>query len=223
MASLVVRPVLPTKELVPTPKIDRLFADHEAAKKSKKQLTKVDFSSCHFPEGTQILLERSLPGKKPNFQVIELPNLSWTNEILPVLGKSIEGHFHYRITINLPQTHRFEGRNVFEVSFYAKADPTPEELAAWQTHKKDIPVPVAPVVEAVERKVEIILDPVGTSLIAAAFVLEANQEKYSTDNAYESGPVEITISNEDATEILWAEAGSLLLNIEDGLFVKMVI
>lgn len=76
IASLVVRPVLPTKELVPTPKIDRLFADHEAAKKSKKQLTKVDFSSCHFPEGTQILLERSLPGKKPNFQVIELPNLS---------------------------------------------------------------------------------------------------------------------------------------------------
>jgi len=37
------------------------------------------------------------------------------------------GHFIYRLTITLPATHRFDGKNSLEVTFYVKTEPTLEE------------------------------------------------------------------------------------------------
>ena len=209
MASLVTRPASPAKEVIPAPKIDTIFADYEAAKKSKRQLTKIDFSGYRFPEGTKIIFERSLPGRKTNFQTIELANPKGMNEVLPVLGKSIEGHFHYRITIILPQTHRFDGKNVFEVSVYAHVESTVEEMGDEKKQMEEggnqpttTPELVKTIVEEVTEKVEHTLAPISTSFIALSFILEEKEKEYSMNSISEDGSITLCISAQDAEEVL---------------------
>lgn len=72
------------------------------------------------------------------------------------------------------------------------------------------PEPVTLIVEEVTEKVEKIIDPAEISLIAAAFVLEANLQRYSNNDAYEGGPIEIVISDADASEILGDDVKNLL-------------
>lgn len=208
----------PAKMTIPTPDIKTIFLDLEEAKKNKTQLTQIDFSQCHFPEGTTIQVERSVPpAKKPSFEPLNNIDIRGLNIIPVVLGRDIQGHFIYRITITLPSTHRFENRNTLEVSYYAKAEPTSAEIEAEKIQKdalrnqpKAAPTPVTPVVEEVVKKVEKIIDPAEISLIAAAFVIEAHLQKYSNNDAYEGGPIEIIISDEDASEVLGDEVKNLL-------------
>lgn len=60
------------------------------------------------------------------------------------------------------------------------------------------------------KKVEKIIDPAEMSLIAAAFVLEENFQKYSNNDMYKGGPIEIVISDADASEVLGDDSESLL-------------
>ena len=218
MAALVSRPLESIKTIVPSPDIKTIFLDLEEAKKNKTQLTQINFSQCHFPEGTTIQVERSLPpAKKPSFEPLNNIDIRGLNMIPVVLGRDIQGHFIYRITITLPSTHRFENRNTLEVIYYAKAEPTPAEIEAEKIQQdalrnqpKSVPAPVAPVVEKVAKKVEKIIDPAEISLIAAAFVLEAHLQKYGNNDMYESGPIEIVISDADASEVLGEEVKNLL-------------
>lgn len=114
-------------------------------------------------------------------------------------------------------THCFEGKNVFEISYYAKAEPTPAEIEEEKRQQEvlrsqptAVATPVAPLVAEVAEQVEKIIDPAEMSLIAAAFVLEANLEKYSNIVTYEGGLIEIVISDADASEVLGDDLESLL-------------
>ena len=208
----------PQKEIVVFPHINVLFPGLDEAKAWKKQLEKVDFSQCHFPEWTIISLERALPGKKQIFQPLPITDINGLNSIVSVIGRAMAGHFAYRLAITLPSTHRFDGKNSVEVAFYVKTEPTPEEQLQEEEQRLALlarttvtpPEPVALIVEEVVEKVEIIIDPAETSLIAATFVLEENLQKYSHNDAYEGGPIEIIISDADAVAILGDEAKNLL-------------
>lgn len=159
MSALLSRPIEPQRKVIPSPILSHIFVGLDEAKKNNTQLTKIDFSGYLFPEGTKIIFERSLPGRKTNFQTIELANPTGTSDIPPILGKSIKGHFYYRVTIVLPQSHKFDGENIFEVPVYAHAEPTEEEKAEERvlqvmSQPRDIPTLVAPVMEKVARGVD---------------------------------------------------------------------
>lgn len=165
-----------------------------------------------------VTVERALPSKKKDvFEVVEGIDPRGKNTIEPVLGKDIQGQFAYKITIVLPSTHRFEGGNVFKVSYYAKAEPTPAEIEAERVQRealknqsKVLPETVAAAVEEMVEKVESIINPVANSLIAATLVLVEKQKLYAVQEGYQGGPITITLSDADCVEVLGDESITLL-------------
>lgn len=159
-----------------------------------------------------------MPGKKQVFQPLPITDINGLNSIVPVIGRAMAGHFAYRLTITLPSTHRFDGKNSVEVAFYVKTEPTPEEQLQEEEQRRALLTritatpsePATLIVEEVVEKVEKIIDPAEISLIAAAFVLEAHLQKYSNNDAYEGGPIEIVISDADASEVLGDDVKNLL-------------
>lgn len=84
--------------------------------------------------------------KSKTFETLEAIG-GQTNQIPVVLGKNMDGHFVYRLTINLPNGYIFEGnqktRIVLEERIYATAELTPEEQVEDERRKKAKTAPIS--------------------------------------------------------------------------------